>query len=315
MSKKHILEAASLVSESASEDGTWKVRVISEGKGSSGTYTAALLENHHQAFDNVLSFKNHPVGWDGPQSRDFTMIAGEIVGETWVEKDERGLTAVFANYRPDPEYADKIERYKGKLGLSIYIEGSGYEDENGEYIVDWFNPEDPYASLDVVIAPGARGKFMESMREFYSAHRPSDKHPGGTRTVENKEIKMDQELKDALKGISDTLAGLVAKEKAAEAADAQAKADEAAVASAVEAYAAAEKAIADADLLDVQVESLRAAAKAGQDVAPMIEAAKAVKEAAVKAVKESAEADEHPGAVLGGTRTVESATDLGKVFG
>ena len=106
--KRHLLEAASLVSESASEDGTWKVRVISEGKGSSGVYTASLLENHHKAFDNVLSFKNHPTGWEGPQSRDFTMIAGEVVGETWVEKDERGLTAVYANYRPDPEYADKI---------------------------------------------------------------------------------------------------------------------------------------------------------------------------------------------------------------
>lgn len=311
--KKHLLEAASLVSEYASEDGTWKVRVISEGKGSSGVYPASLLENHHHAFDNVLSFKNHPVGWEGPQSRDFTMIAGEVVGETWVEKDERGLTSVYANYRPDPEYAEKIERYKSKLGLSIYIEGSGYEDESGEYIVDWFNPEDPYGSLDVVIAPGARGKFMESMREFYSANTPENKHPG-TRQVENKEIKMDQELKDALKGISDTLAGLVAKEKATEAAEAQVKADEAAVTSAVEAYAAAEKAIADAELLDVQVESLRAAAKAGHDVAPLIEAAKAVKDAAVKAVQESAAHEEHPGAVLGG-RTVESATDLGKVFG
>ena len=312
--KKHLLEAASLVSESASEDGTWKVRVISEGKGSSGTYTASLLENHHHAFDNVLSFKNHPTGWEGPQSRDFTMIAGEVIGETWIEKDERGLTSVFANYRPDPEYAEKLERYKNKLGLSIYIEGSGFEDEDGEYIVDWFNPEDPYGSLDIVIAPGARGKFMESMRECYSGKPSDDKHPG-TRQVENKEIKMDQELKDAFKGISDTLAGLVAKDKAAEAAEAQVKADQSAVTSAVEAYAAAEKAIADADLLDVQVESLRAAAKAGQDIAPLIESAKAVKDAAVKAVKESAEEEPHPGALFGSTRTVESAVELGKVFG
>lgn len=298
-SKRHLLEAASLASESASEDGTWKVRLISEGKGSSGTYTRELLENHHSALNELLSFKNHPVGWDGPQSRDFTMIAGEIQGDVWIEQDERGLAAVYGNYLPDPEYAAKLERYKKKLGLSIYIEGSGYEDENGDFIVDWFNPEDPYASIDVVIAPGARGKFMESMQQVYSARQSSDEHPGGTRAVENKEIKMDQELKDALKGISDTLATLVAKDKAAEAAEAQAKADEAAVASAVEAYAAAEKAIADAELLDVQVESLRAAAKAGQDIAPLIESAKAVKEAAIKAVKESASQDDAHGVVLG----------------
>lgn len=289
--KRHLLEAASLVSESASEDGTWKVRVISEGKGSSGVYTASLLENHHKAFDNVLSFKNHPTGWEGPQSRDFTMIAGEVVGETWVEKDERGLTAVYANYRPDPEYADKIERYKNKLGLSIYIEGSGYEDESGEYIVDWFNPEDPYASLDVVIAPGARGKFMESVREYY-------KDLSGTRQIEDKENKMDKEtLEAALKPLSDALAILVAEKKAAEAADAQVKADEAAVTSAVEAYDAKVKAIAEAGLPEVQAESLRAAAKAGQDVAPLIEAAKALRDEIEKNIRESVE--ETGGRIIG----------------
>ena len=310
--KKHLLEAASLVSESASEDGTWKVRVISEGKGSSGTYTASLLENHHSAFDNVLSFKNHPVGWDGPQSRDFTMIAGEVVGETWVEKDERGLTSVYANYRPDPEYAEKLERYKSKLGLSIYIEGSGYEDENGEYIVDWFNPEDPYGSLDVVIAPGARGKFMESMREFYSANESSNGRPG-TRQ-EEQENKMDKEtLEAALKPLADALTVLVAEKKATEAADAQAKADEAAVTSAVEAYDAKVKAIAEADLPEIQAESLRAAAKAGQDVAPLIESAKALKAAIEADLRESSE--EQGGRIFGESRKVESATDLGKVFG
>lgn len=312
--KKHLLEAASLVSESASEDGTWKVRVISEGKGSSGTYTASLLENHHSAFDNVLSFKNHPVGWDGPQSRDFTMIAGEVVGETWVEKDERGLTSVYANYRPDPEYAEKLERYKSKLGLSIYIEGSGYEDENGEYIVDWFNPEDPYGSLDVVIAPGARGKFMESMREFYSANESSNGRPG-TRQ-EEQENKMDKEtLEAALKPLADALTVLVAEKKATEAADAQAKADEAAVTSAVEAYDAKVKAIAEADLPEIQAESLRAAAKAGQDVAPLIESAKALKAAIEADLRESAGSEDSTGRILGEGRKVESATELGKVFG
>lgn len=310
---KHFLEAVTLASESAAGDGTWKVRLISEGKGSSGTYPKELLENHHHALDNLLSFKNHPTGWDGPQERDFTMIAGRVVGETWVDTDERGLTAVYGNYLPDPEYADKLARYKEKLGLSIYIEGSGYEDESGNFIVDWLNPEDPYASVDVVIAPGARGKFMESMKKVYS-DRTENKSPGN-RQAENKEISnMDQEVKDALKGISDTLAALVADKKTAEAAEAQVKADEAAVAQAVESYDKAVAEIDAADLLPVQVESLRSAAKQGQDVAPLIEAAKKVKDDAIKAVTESASKDEAPGVVLGG-RQVESATELGKVFG
>lgn len=293
-----LVEAASLASEAPASDGTWRVRIISEGRGSSGVYTAELLENFGHAFSNSLSFKNHPQ--EEPQERDFTMITGRILGEVEVVTESDGSKAVYGNYLPDPDYAEKIARYKDQLGLSIYISGSGsVEESSGDFIVESFDEDDPFKSVDVVIAPGARGKFMESMQQVYSARQSSDGHPGGTRAVENKEIKMDQELKDALKGISDTLAGLVAKDKAAEAAEAQAKADEAAVASAVEAYAAAEKAIADAELLDVQVESLRAAAKAGQDIAPLIEGAKAVKEAAIKAVKESASQDDAHGVVLG----------------
>lgn len=283
---KHLLEAATLLGESASEDGTWKVRLISEGRGSSGIYTADLLENHHHALDNILSFKNHPVGWDGPQSRDFTMIAGEIVGETWIERDERGLTAIMGNFRPDPEHADKLSRYKEKLGLSIYIEGNGYEDANGDFIVDWLNPADPYASVDVVIAAGARGKFMESMQKFYDARTSeSSKKPSSAPLQENGKIKMDEELKEALKGITDALAVLVAKEQAKVAEAAQVEADEEAVVAAVEAYDAQIAAIDAADLTASQVAVLRAEAKAGRDVAPLIEAHQKLKAEIVESVK------------------------------
>lgn len=215
MTKRYLLEAATLASESASEDGTWRVQVIAEGRGSSGVYTAELLEKHHHAFDNVLSFRNHPTGWGGPQDRDFTMIAGEVVGETWVERNADGRVAVFANWRPDPEYRDKIARYKDKLGLSIYIEGSGFENEAGDFVVDWFNPEDPYASLDVVIAPGARGRFLESARRAYEDFRNRAGENGSAtagRQTENLEVPM--ELKDIVDGVSaaikEALAPLIA---------------------------------------------------------------------------------------------------------
>ena len=277
--RKHILEAATLASESASADGTWKVRVISEGKGSSGTYTASLLENHHSAFNEVLSFKNHPTGWDGPQARDFTMITGQVVGETWVEKDERGLTAIYANYLPDPDYRDKLERYKDKLGLSIYIEGSGYEDENGEFIVDWFNPEDPFASLDVVIAPGARGKFLESARKAYESVDADAKKSTVTSAGEEKEIKLDEKDREKLDALVAAVATLVADKEKATAEAAQVTADAEAGRNAVEAYDAAVTAIDKAELPEAVVESLRAQAKEGVDVTPLIAQAVAMKEA------------------------------------
>lgn len=289
LEKRNLLEAASLIGETASEDGTWKVRLISEGKGSSGTYTASLLENHHQAFDDILSFKNHPTGWDGPESRDFTMLTGEIVGGTWIEKDERGLTAVYGNYLPDPEYKDKLERYRKKLGLSIYIEGSGYYDENDEFIVDWFNPADPYASLDVVIAAGARGQFEESLKKMYDSRRSESVKPEVTSASDKERITMEEKVLERLDALAELITPLVAKEQAAKDEAAQAEADAKAVEAAVSAYDAAVTAIDEADLLAPQVEALRAEAKKGVDVAPLIESAKAIKEAAVEAAKTDAE--------------------------
>lgn len=312
--RKHLLEAATLASDTASADGTWKVRVISEGKGSSGTYTANLLENHHLAFNDVLSFKNHPTGWDGPQSRDFTMIAGQVMGETWVEKDERGLTAVYANYLPDPDYRDKIERYRDKLGLSIYIEGSGYEDENGDFIVDWFNPEDPFASLDVVIAPGARGKFLESARQAYESVISDSKKPSVTSALEEKDgIKMDEKDLEAIRSLTVAVTALVAGSEKATAEAAQVTADADAGAKAVEAYDAAVTAIDAAELPERVVESLRAQAKLGVDVTAQIEQAVAMKEALSESLETERLNESATGRNFGG-RKLESAVDLGKVL-
>lgn len=323
---KHLFEAASLVSESASEDGTWVVQLISEGKGSSGTYPASLLENHHHAFDGVLSFKNHPQWYEGPETRDFTMLAGQVLGETWVDTNKQGKRAVFANYLPDPEYKDKLERYRDKLGLSIYIEGSGYEDEeSGEFMVDWFNPEDPYASVDVVIAPGARGKLTEAMKKSYSRATEESKPGAETSAQEPKERKlgMEKEIQEALdavnttlKSVAETLTALASDKQAKESEKAQAEADDKAVEAKVAAVTANLDAVEEArkDLLPSQVESLRAEAKKGIDIAPLIENAKTIAKEALEAAEAKAE-EAAPAGRIFGERKVESAADLGKVFG
>lgn len=123
---------------------------------------------------------------------------------------------------------------------------------------------------------------------------------------------MEKEILEKLEALSATVASLVATEEAAKAAEAQVEADEKAVASAVEAYDSAVKLIDDANLLDVQVEALRKEAKAGKDVTALVEQAKAIKEAAVEAVKTSN--DEGAGRIFGEAK-YESATDLGKVLG
>lgn len=278
-----LFEASRLVREEAREDGAFKVRIISEGKGSSGIYPAKLLEDYFGAFDESLSFKNHPTGWDGPQGRDFTMISGEILGSTWVDTDERGKVGVYGWYLPDPEYADKIERYKDKLGLSIYIEGDGYFNEDGDFEVTSFNAMDPYKSVDIVIAAGRGGKMnVESLREMYVG--PTSKEGRNNR----KEAKMDLEtLAAKLDNLTTTVLALASDKEAEASESAQAKADEEAVAKAVESYAAKVEAIAKAELPAVLAESLRKDALAGVDVEAKITEAKALTEALKTELTES----------------------------
>lgn len=278
-----LFEASRLVREEAREDGAFKVRIISEGKGSSGIYPAKLLEDYFGAFDESLSFKNHPTGWDGPQDRDFTMISGEILGSTWVDTDERGKVGVYGWYLPDPEYADKIERYKDKLGLSIYIEGDGYFNEDGDFEVTSFNAMDPYKSVDIVIAAGRGGKMnVESLRELYVG--PTSKEGRNNR----KETTMDLEtLATKLDALTTTVLALASDKEAEASESAQAKADDEAVAKAVESYAAKVEAIAKAELPAVLAESLRKDALAGADVEVKITEAKALTEALKTELTES----------------------------
>ena len=286
---RNLLESAALVETDLSGD-TWKVRLISEGKGSSGIYPARTLENYGHAFNDVLSFENHPVGWDGLEARNFKQIVGRVVGETWIETDERGKVGVYANWRPDSEHREKLAAYKDALGLSIYIEGEGHVNEDGEFEVDSFNAFDAWKSVDVVIAAGRGGRFEESikdLRKMYDARRSESEKTPGTPPAERKDNE-NMELEkvvEAVEALTAQVTALVADKESAKAQEAQANADAQAVAEALETFESAVKAIDEADLLAPQRESLLSAAKRGEDVAPLIESAKAVKAAALEAVQ------------------------------
>lgn len=298
--KRHLFESAELQIEDVQAD-TWPVLVISEGKGSSGTYSGALLEKYHSAFDDALSFNNHPTA--ELQTRDWTMIAGEIVGATWIQTSEDGKKEVWANYRPDPDHREKLARYKSKLGLSIFIEGDGSVDSSGEFLVESFNGADPYKSVDVVIAAGRGGKFAESLRESYEAQLDASEKPGVRPSAQEHNRKekhhMDEATQARIDALLTAVESLVAA-RSAEAAEAvQAEADEKAVEARVESYAAAIAQIEAADLLPSQVSALRAEAKAGKDVTQAIEDAKAIRDEVRTAVQAESKVTHFQGRPLG----------------
>lgn len=287
MTVKHLIESASLVSESANADGTWKVRLISEGRGSSGVYSAELLEKYHSVFDDVLSFEMHPE-WS-PEFRTFHQIVGRIVGETWIERDESDAVGIYGNYLPDDAFREKLERYKDKLGLSIFIAGEGVETDKGELIVESFDGDDPYRSVDVVIAAGRGGRFEESLRKIY-ADRVQEGATGnkpGTEASVQETRKKDKHMtpEEIAQLIESVKAAVVESLKPIAEAEAHKDEHELTIEEALSAYAEKVKSIDEADLLPSQAESLKAKAAKGEDIADSLEEAKKIRDEARQSVQ------------------------------
>jgi hypothetical protein len=291
MSNIRLNETGTLVSQKAAA-GVFPVRIITEGKGSSGVYSAALLKEYASVFNGAPSFMNHPLDPQRPDKRDVTSIAGKIVSEVQYEERD-GVAGLYADLKVDSRWQSFVEDYADVIGLSVYIEGSGTKDDNGDLIVESFNGSDPYRSVDIVVSAGRGGRVeraMESLRVIESSVGEPAGKPSTEASVQENKGKvelMEKEILDALKALTESLApvlAFVSESKDASKQEIQGTADAAAVktavAEAVAAYTEKDAAIMAAGLLPSQVESIREAAKGGADVAPLIEAAvKVVEEA------------------------------------
>ena len=286
MSKRTYLSEA-VAAAPTKKENRWRVVVARPGKGSSGTYSEDLFKEYASVMvpAGAQSFINHD--WD----RNPKDMIGIFPEAAYYDEEAHEVVAYLEVFSHWKDFVDEVGPH---CGISLFALGEQDEDGN----VTAFLP-DPLNGADLVARPGLEGSGLAE-KLYESALKVEElKRPGARQEDIGKEIKMDQEMRDAFKAVTDALAALVAEKKTAEDAEAQVKANEAAVVSAVEAYDAAVKLIDAADLLPVQVESLRAAAKAGEDVAPLIEAAKKVKDEAIKAVTESADT----GHVQGATKT------------
>lgn len=295
MSSVRFHESGTLVSTKG-RDGVFPVRIITEGKGSTATYKADLLKTYAEAFNNSPSYMNHPLDLTKPWERDVTTIAGKIISEVRYEEKD-GVAGLYADLEVDPRWQDFVERYSDVIGLSVYIEGSSKE-ENGEVFAESFNGADPYKSVDFVVAAGRGGRVeraMESLRLIESSVGTPNGTSAEASVQEKEKEKMTKEIEDAVKAaLTEALKPVfdfISKSQIAEQEQIQGTADaeatEALVAERLAAFDEKNKLIEAANLLPSQTESIRAAALRGEDVAPLIEAAKKVL-AEAKAVKPAA---------------------------
>lgn len=274
----------------------WRVIVARPGVGSSGTYSEDMFRRdaHKIIAPGGQAFINHD---DTRNPKD--MLGTYPDGSFWSEADK----AVVSELEVFSHWADFVEEVGPHCGISLYAMGESDEEGNVTAIL-----EDRLNGADLVARPGLVGSGLAE-KLYESAIAGSGKSTV-TSAEEEKEIKLDEKDREKLDALVTAVASLVADKEKATAEAAQATADANAGRDAVEAYDAAVSAIDAAELPEKVVESLRAQAKEGVDVTPLIEQAKEMKEALATSFSESASQGRDFG-----TRKVESAVKLGKAFG
>jgi hypothetical protein len=162
-------------------NGVFDVCIIKPGWGSSGYYSRELLESATTAQTfrpGRPSFANHPTEAEFANGRDITKIMGRIVSEPEFRESEDGSDdGLWASLKVRDEWIDFVEEYKDTIGLSIFADGKLVEGEaegRRGRIVESFNPNDPYTSVDFVVAAGAGGKVDRMLESFKAIEALSD---------------------------------------------------------------------------------------------------------------------------------------------
>lgn len=280
--------------------GKWRVIVARPGEGSSGKYSADVLKRD--------ASKIVPAGAQCFINHDITRSPRDMVGvyenaASW-DEDEQAVVAELKVFSHFQEFVDEVGPH---CGISLYALGEKDDDDN----ITSFH-EDKYNGADLVARPGLEGSGLAE--KLSEAHRVQENNPGVELSAqEGKETKDMDEVKEAITALSTKIDALVNAQTAKVEEDAQREADKSAVEEAVAAYDAKVEEIEAAreSLLPSQVSNLRAEAKAGNDITPLIESYKAMNEEARNLLLENGQA---PAGRITATET-KSVAEFGKAFG
>lgn len=267
MSKVSLVESTSTLAPTTG--GRWKVVLAVPGKGMKGNYLEETLRRDGPA---AFPAKTRSyIGHAAPQNRDPRDQLGTYPDGAYYE-DGVGLVAEL---KPRPGYKSLLEELGEDAELSIYADGEKDDDDNVTAIYPG-----RANSVDLVAYGGLEGSGLkEKLYESYTK-------PDGT-PQDKKEGSMDKEIVDALAALKNSIdtafAGGAPKADTRTTAEIDAEVESKVkdqVATTVDAalttFETQMKAVDAADLLPSQVESLRAEARKGVDITPLIESAKAV---------------------------------------
>jgi len=267
MGKKLLKESAA--SKLTVAGNRWKATLAVSGQGSSGYYSEEVLrEFGPQALaPGSHAYAGHPS--EQNPGRSIKDLVGTYPDGA-VYEEGVGLVGELDVL---PHWKDFVEAVAPHSALSIFMLGESDEEGNIVSLV-----ADRQNSVDLVSYAGLEGSQLTN-KLYESAIAHSDETHVEASAGNKEEGNMEKVL-EALAALSTKFDAFATESLAAATANVKAEADadaaEVAAKAAVEAYSAAETAITGAELLPSQVESLRAAAVRGEDVAPLIEAAKKI---------------------------------------
>lgn len=281
----HQIVEQGAVLESKTKDGTVPIRIIAEGRGSTAVYTREFLQENKDVFANRPMYMGHPEDTSRPWKRPPEQIAGRT-GKVVEYKVVDGVAGLYTDAKPRGKYRDLVEEFGDLFGVSVFAPDSKGRDEEGDYIVESIQ-DSPLISVDFVAAAGAGGRIealVESLAAIERPEKPSVNPGAGEKETHIMEEKLDKLISLIESFITDKNAKAVAEAQAEVNADAISKA----VSESLEQFEAKVALIeAETELLPSQRAHLREQAKAGADVAPLIESAKKIVDEA-KALVESA---------------------------
>lgn len=171
MTQQELTSSASPLSESAFRpDGTFPVRIISEGWGSSGFYSKKVLSEAAGLYKKgTKMFLNHPTRTEMKErpERDVTHVAAYFVKESawW---DDNGVygPGLYQEAKALPNYAEWLKEAAPVLGVSHYVLGRIKQGESGGRTGPIVESIDQVQSVDFVTIPG-RGGSIGAMYESW----------------------------------------------------------------------------------------------------------------------------------------------------
>lgn len=252
----------------------WRAVLAVPGQGSSGKYSAEVLREFgpKALAPGAKAFVDHD-----PKRSPKDMI-GIYPDGAWYEEGV-GLVGELEVF---PHWKEFVETVGPHAGLSIYMMGEQDDDGNVTSLL-------PHRQngVDLVSYAGLEGSGV--VEKLYESAKMQIEDKPSAASVQEKEA-MDKELLDALNALKEAVTSLATDHKTQAQAEVKAEADaeavKVAVKEALDARKAAEKSIKDANLLPAQEKAILEAAERGEDIAPLIEDAKAVRDEAIKVLSE-----------------------------